>query len=153
MAWYGERGSRRGILTRSASRSGAGRARAVVVGSRQMAVSVEESARNLRARAHRCRAERERRAARIRQAVVRQVRPLLPRGARAWLIGSIAWGGFGERSDIDLVLRGVGGSEATRIEDAVARATGLEVDVLDFEALPSAFQARVTSEGLSIDGG
>ena len=42
----------------------------------------------------------------------------LPAGTRAWLVGSLAWGGFGERSEVDLVLDGVSGPLATAIEIA-----------------------------------
>lgn len=117
-----------------------------------MPVSVEESVRHLRERARRRSAERERRELDVREAAIGALRAALPKGGRGWLIGSVAWGGFGERSDVDLVLSGVTGVEATRIEDAVARATGVEVDLLDFDALPPAFQERVTSEGLRVDG-
>lgn len=115
-----------------------------------MPLSAEQSARVFRERAQRARQAREQHAARLRVEVATQVRELLPASGRAWLIGSLAWGGFGERSDIDLVLAGVTGADATRIEDAVARAAQVPVDVLDFDALPRAFQERVVREGLSL---
>ncbi len=78
--------------------------------------------------------------------------PLLPEGGQAWLIGSLAWGGFGERSDIDLVTRGVSGPDATRIEDAITRSTGVGVDLLELEALPPGFRQRVEREGIPLHG-
>jgi predicted nucleotidyltransferase len=117
-----------------------------------MSVSVEESARTFRERALRARAERERRAADLRVEVEHQLRALLPPGARAWLIGSLVWGGFGERSDVDLVVAGLTGSQATLLEDAVSRASGVEVDVLQLDELPAPFRRRVELEGVRIHG-
>jgi predicted nucleotidyltransferase len=117
-----------------------------------MPPSVEESARQFRERGLRARAERERRAAEIRTEVESQLRALLPSGARAWLIGSLVWGGFGERSDVDVVLSGVSAAEETRIEDAVARVARVDVDLLDFDKLPASFQRRIEQEGILIRG-
>ena len=78
------------------------------------------------------------------------VRGLLPPGGRAWLIGSLAWGGFGAHSDVDLVLADVDGSRATAIEVAVCKAVGVEVDLLMLQHLPQSFRERVEREG---DGG
>lgn len=117
-----------------------------------MSVSVEESARSLRERALRARAEREDRARRVRADVEMQLRAHLPPEARAWLIGSLAWGEFGERSDVDLVLDGVTDPDASRIEEAVARAAGVEVDLLYLGDLPPSFRQRVERDGIRIDG-
>ena len=81
------------------------------------------------------------------------VRGLLPPGGRAWLIGSLAWGGFGAQSDIDLVLADVDGPQATTIEVAACKAVGVEVDLLMLQHLPRAFGERVEREGLAIHGG
>jgi predicted nucleotidyltransferase len=80
------------------------------------------------------------------------VLPLLPAGARAWLIGSLAWGDFGERSDVDLVLSAVTDQESTAIEQAALRAGGAEVDLLRFEELPAEFRERIAREGRAIRG-
>lgn len=117
-----------------------------------MAMDAQATARILRERAQRARAEREGRAAEALRHVEALVPPLLPAGGRAWLIGSLAWGGFGERSDIDLVTCGVDGADATRIEDAVTRSVGVSVDLLDFEALPPGFRERVEREGIPLHG-
>lgn len=98
----------------------------------------------------RLQAESHARAARERALAV--VKTLLPDGARAWLIGSLAWGGFGERSDVDLVLEGVDGRTSTAIEIAVCRAVRAEVDLLTFESLPVSFRAKVEREGIAIHG-
>ena len=89
----------------------------------------------------------------MRDRAVAVVRGLLPAGGRAWLIGSLAWGGFGARSDVDLVLAGVDGQIATSIEVTLSTALGIEVDQLTFESLPPSFRARVEREGLAIHGG
>ena len=92
------------------------------------------------------------RAGEVRAQVVELVRGQLPAGARAWLVGSLAWGGFGERSDVDLVLDGVSGPFGTAIEIAVTRSIGVEVDLLPFRGLSPSFQSRVLQEGLAIHG-
>jgi predicted nucleotidyltransferase len=117
-----------------------------------VSVSVEESAARILQRAQSAREERERNAARVRELVIGRVRAQLPTGTRAWLIGSLAWGGFGDRSDVDLVLSGVATDVATRIESAIAAAAGVEVDVLYFDELPPDFQRRVEHEGVAISG-
>jgi len=66
---------------------------------------------------------------------------------RAWLIGSLAWGGFGVRSDIDVVIEGASEQDLMTVADAVGSATGRVVDALAFESLPEDFAARVLGEG------
>lgn len=91
-------------------------------------------------------------AAAVRAEVVAIVRDRLPTGGRAWLIGSLAWGEFGVRSDVDLVFDGVDTHHLMEIESAVARAADAPVDVLRLGDLPASFQARVELEGLVIRG-
>jgi len=107
----------------------------------------------MRLRSAEARERAELRAAELREKVVTIVRSQLPSGARAWLVGSLAWGGFGERSDVDLVLAGVDGERATAIEIAVSRAAQAEVDLLVFQALPRSYQDRIEREGVPIHGG
>jgi predicted nucleotidyltransferase len=106
----------------------------------------------LQQRSARAREAALKRAGEVRAQVVELVRGQLPAGARAWLVGSLAWGGFGERSDVDLVLDGVSGPIATEIEIATTKATGLEVDLLPLRELSRSFQSRVQQEGLAIHG-
>jgi len=88
----------------------------------------------------------------MRARVIDVVRCHLPLNAKAWLIGSLAWGGFGERSDVDLVLDGVDSTLATSIEIALCRAVQVEVDLLTYRQLPPSFRARVEREGITIHG-
>jgi predicted nucleotidyltransferase len=111
---------------------------------------LDAAVRILSDRARRRRLARVEREADVREQVAGIVRSHLPTGARAWLIGSLAWGGFGERSDIDLVLEGVDAPTALRIEIAVTRAAQAEVDLLTLDALPEAFRQRVLSEGIAL---
>lgn len=104
----------------------------------------------LDARARAARLEREGRAVSVRGEVERAVTRALPAGARIWLIGSLAWGGFGERSDVDLVTAGLTAAQALDLERAVARASGTPVEVLDLDALPAAFRARVLADGIPL---
>lgn len=70
--------------------------------------------------------------------------------AAAWLIGSTVWGGFGERSDVDVVVRGLDVSQRVAAEDLFGAACQGSVDLLRFEELDAAFQARVVREGRRI---
>jgi predicted nucleotidyltransferase len=88
----------------------------------------------------------------IRQTVIAAVKNGLPLGGRAWVIGSLAWGEFGVRSDIDLVFENVPDRSLIDIEMSVSRATALAVDVLRLRDLPPDFRARVLREGLAIHG-
>ena len=116
-----------------------------------MQVRVEDAVRTLRERAAGARVRRERRAEALRARVQEIVREGLPAGARAYLIGSLAWGGFGERSDVDLVVAGLSGGEVAHLERALATAVGVEVDLLRLEDIPASFRARVESEGVRLD--
>ncbi len=71
-------------------------------------------------------------------------------GRRAWLIGSLAWGNFGQRSDVDIVFEGLApdriGEVAARLGDRLR----VSVDVLRLEDLPRGFQDRVRAEGIEL---
>ncbi len=117
-----------------------------------MSVSPAETAATLQKRSASARREAEARAAALRDQAVAIVGPALPAGSRAWLIGSLAWGGFGVRSDLDLVLSGVGADATNVIEEALCRQLQVDVDLLVLEELPASFQARIESEGIAIHG-
>lgn len=69
----------------------------------------------------------------------------------AWLIGSLAWGGFARRSDIDVVVRGAAADSVGELWAALTDALGVPVDVLRLESLPEAFRRRVLAEGVRLD--
>jgi len=117
-----------------------------------MPTSPHDTVVTLQQRSARAREAALKRADEVREQVVALVRGHLPAEAHAWLVGSLAWGDFGERSDVDLVLDGVSGPLATAIEIAVTKATGVEVDLLPFRGLSPSFQRRVQQEGLAIHG-
>jgi hypothetical protein len=75
--------------------------------------------------------------------------PPPPRG-RAWLIGSLAWGAFGTRRDIDLVLVDLSDGDETLLESALIRSTDRVIELLRLRDLPPAFQSRVLGDGLEI---
>lgn len=117
-----------------------------------MAVSVEQTIATLRARASAERTARELRTATLRERLTRCVVAELQPGVEAWLIGSLAWGGFGDHSDIDLVLRGADGALATRLEMWLTRELEVPVEVLHIEQLPAAFRDRIEREGIRLHG-
>ncbi len=92
------------------------------------------------------------RASSIREAVIDMVRSRLPPAGRAWLIGSLAWGDFGTRSDVDLVFDGVDPAHLVDVETAVVRGLDVPVDLLSLRELPESFQERVFREGIAIHG-
>ena len=69
----------------------------------------------------------------------------------AWLIGSLAWGGFGERSDVDVVARGVDPARVGAVWADLVDTLDVPVDLLRFEDLPEAFRQRVLTEGKRLD--
>ncbi len=97
------------------------------------------------------------RAHRLRSAAREIARDL--RGRReveaVWLIGSLVWGGFGTRSDVDVVVRGAGAPHHGRLwahwVERLGADAGERVDLLRLEELPEAFQRRVLTEGLRLD--
>lgn len=117
-----------------------------------MAVTARQAARTLRARGSRARQERERRARAAREELDRRLAATLPEGVRAWLVGSLGWGGFGPRSDIDVVTEGLADDAATRLEQALGTIEGARVELLRIEELPPAFRERVEREGVPLDG-
>ncbi|MGH7438341.1 MAG: nucleotidyltransferase family protein [Polyangiaceae bacterium] len=111
----------------------------------------------MRARSAAIHARDRSRADRLRARVREVVRDLRARGEidGAWLIGSLAWGGFGVRSDVDIVVSGAPASEAGRIwtycVEELGSDAGDQVDLLRLEELPEAFRARVLARGQRID--
>jgi predicted nucleotidyltransferase len=106
----------------------------------------------LRRRSAAARTEAVARASSVRTQVLEIVRGQLPAGGRAWLVGSLAWGEFGTRSDVDLVFDGVDANSLLDLEIAVGRAADASVDVLQLCDLSAAFRDRVEREGLAIHG-
>ncbi|MGO8992643.1 MAG: hypothetical protein ACLQVI_04900 [Polyangiaceae bacterium] len=72
--------------------------------------------------------------------------------SHAWIVGTVAWGGYGERSDVDVVLEGARASSRDALSARLTAACGAAVDLLLLEELDPSFQARVRAEGLAIDG-
>ena len=117
-----------------------------------MSVTVEQTVATLRARAKVRQAAQEARAQVMRDRVVQSLRQQLAPGVMAWLIGSLAWGGFGERSDVDLVVAGADSAFATSLEMALTRDLGVPVEVLRAEDLPASFRERVERDGIACHG-
>jgi len=69
----------------------------------------------------------------------------------AWLVGSLRWGGFGERSDVDVVARGVDAARVGAVWVDLVDALDARVDLLRFEDLSEGFRRRVLAEGERLD--
>jgi predicted nucleotidyltransferase len=97
--------------------------------------------------------ELEARAGALRRALEGAVRALGQRGeiGRAWLIGSLARGGHGPRSDVDLVVEGLPADRWAPVWDELCAALGVEVDLLRIEELGEPFRRRVLAEGVALD--
>ncbi|MBK6846149.1 MAG: hypothetical protein IPG96_00905 [Proteobacteria bacterium] len=106
----------------------------------------------LRQRSALRRDERERRAAEVQRVVAQAVRRVVPPQSRVWLIGSLAWGGFGEHSDVDLVVENLPSELMLALERAIVAAADARVDLLELGALPEGFRQRVETEGVLLCG-
>lgn len=108
------------------------------------------AAQHLMRRAQERRRVREAHAAEALRTVRQEVAPRLAGDARAWVVGSLAWGGYGTHSDVDVVVHGVAPRDLTAIEAALAERLGAPVDILILDDLPTDFQARVEAEGVPL---
>jgi predicted nucleotidyltransferase len=94
----------------------------------------------------------QRHAQKLRLAVASEVAAIVADrwARRAWLIGSLAWGTFGERSDVDIAFEGLAidriGAVASRLGDCLR----VGVDVLRLEDLSGGFRDRVLEEGIEL---
>jgi predicted nucleotidyltransferase len=73
------------------------------------------------------------------------------RPLRAWLIGSLAWGGFGAGSDVDVVVEGLDVEATSRLAVHLVRQLPVMPQVLRLEELPPSFATRVLDEGIPLD--
>ncbi|HUP24743.1 MAG TPA: nucleotidyltransferase domain-containing protein [Thermoanaerobaculia bacterium] len=114
-----------------------------------MTVTPHDLAETLRRRYRRLAVEEDQERARIHRVLVSAVEALDRelRGARLWLIGSLAHGGWGVRSDLDLVVQGLDRRRELALWRALSERLGVPVDLMRLEDLPATFQARVRAEG------
>ncbi|OGQ25599.1 MAG: hypothetical protein A2138_04260 [Deltaproteobacteria bacterium RBG_16_71_12] len=119
-----------------------------------MTVTPQQLASTLRARQRRLREEHAARARELRGKLDVAIAALGRQGrfTRAWLIGSLAAGTFGVDSDVDVVVEGSSPTDDDALGSALARALGVDVDVLRLEALPESFARRVLDEGVVLLG-
>lgn len=113
---------------------------------------IEEAARTLRARSERAKAKRLEEASKVRTQIEEAIRNHAPPGTRVWLIGSLAWGGFSDRSDVDVVVKALSFNDRYAFERALISAAQRKIDLLDFETLSPSFRERVELEGILISG-
>ena len=114
-----------------------------------MTVTPGDLARTLVRRHARARQEARSRAEELRGVLLREVREELAGGRlrRAWLVGSLAWGGFDLASDVDLVVEGLAEEDAATLWDRLCNELGARVDLLRLESLPPSFARRVLDQG------
>jgi predicted nucleotidyltransferase len=112
-------------------------------------VTPEDLARTLVRRHAKAREQARSRAEGLRGVLLREVRDEIARGRlrRAWLVGSLAWGGFDLASDVDLVVEGVAEEDAAALWDRLSTELGARVDLLRLESLSASFARRVHDEG------
>lgn len=95
---------------------------------------------------------------RHRERLIHSVRMLMPQIKevpglkRLWLLGSVAWGGFHERSDIDVAVEGVGERDYWSLIGIIERAVDVPVQVIRVEEIDSGFRTRIVNEGLELYG-
>lgn len=70
---------------------------------------------------------------------------------RAWLIGTLAWGGFGERSDVDVVVEGLDERDFIPLWDHLTVRLETRVDLMRLEDLEAGFVRRIFDEGEVLD--
>lgn len=116
-----------------------------------MPVTPSEAAATLQRRYRERHLARVERAKLVHQRVKNVVRDLALSKARIWLIGSLADGSFGERSDIDIVIDTVDDAQANRLFDQLERELALPIDLLLWRELDTTFQARVLRDGERLD--
>ncbi len=92
----------------------------------------------------------EQRARELRAAVAEEANALIAEGLarRAWLVGSLAWGEHGPRSDVDIVLDGLPRTEQATVWDRLCGRLGVSVDLLRLEDLSDSFRERVLADGV-----
>lgn len=115
-----------------------------------MSIRPEETVETLKLRSREQRLFWEARASELRERVLRVAREYLGPEGQAWLIGSLAWGGFGERSDVDLVVEHLSPDRAAELERALAGLAGCELDLLRLGELSPTFRKRVLETGVRV---
>lgn len=103
-------------------------------------------------RARERREDWQRRADALRGEVAHAVARLREEGAvrQCWLIGSLAWGGYGPDSDVDLVIEGLRRERWAAVWRSLSTELGTRLDLLRLEDLPAAFAERVRHEGIEL---
>lgn len=66
----------------------------------------------------------------------------------AWVIGTLAWGGWGVGSDVDVVVEGLEPGRDAGLWTELTSRTQCAVDLLEIETLPEGFARRVRDRGL-----
>lgn len=102
---------------------------------RRMSVTVEQMIATLRQRAAERQARDAARGAELRRQLDAPAAAEELRGVELWLIGSLAWGGFGVRSDIDVVVGGLPPERVGPLETAWTLALRVPVELLRYDSL------------------
>ena len=117
-----------------------------------MAVTPEDLASTLLERERKKRAAHARRATELREKLAEWALRSRSEGliGRAWLIGTLAKGNWGDASDVDIVVEGLDPLLDAQAWSELERLLEARVDLLRIEDLPGAFARRVLDEGVPL---
>lgn len=117
-----------------------------------MTVRPEDLAATLLRRHQQRKKHHRERGASIQRILEETIRAALEAGRirRAWLIGSLAYGHFGERSDVDVVVEGLAPTEVVVLWNEIGEQLGVQMDLMRLEELSSGFHRRVLREGVPL---
>lgn len=116
-----------------------------------MAVRPEDLASSLRRRHRLARQHSHDRAQDLRARLKDELERLAKKG-HVWIIGSLASGAFGVRSDVDLVVDDMTPDDACTLWDRLEQRLGVPVDLMRLEDLSPEFRSRVLAEGIPVRG-
>lgn len=72
-------------------------------------------------------------------------------GARQILVfGSLAWGGFHTRSDVDVAVEGLSAEQLADATTDACEIMGATVELFRLDALPDAFRRRIVADGETV---
>lgn len=117
-----------------------------------MSVTPEDLARTLLARERSRREHNARRAEQLRRALSSWAAAAKASGlvGRAWMLGSLARGDWGDASDVDIAVEGLAPNCEASTWSGLEALLSSSVDLLRVESLPRPFAERIRAEGIEL---